>query len=75
MGGRVKDIDRLIIIATTYYYLKGEFTSQDIYNFIISNKCGFHSVPSMRRIGVVLSRSSKFTSNKIVKNKKVFEAV
>lgn len=75
MGDTVKDVDRLLIIARTYYYLKGEFTSEDIYNFILNNKCGFRSKPSMRRIGTVLSRSSIFTSDKVIKEKKVFKAV
>jgi len=75
VGDTVKDVDRLLIVARTYYYLKGEFTSEDIYNFILNNKFGFRSKPSMRRIGTVLSRSSIFTSDKVIKDKKVFKAV
>ena len=74
MSSKVKDMDRLMIIARTYYYLKGAFTSQELYDFILSNKFGFHSEPSVRGIGVVLSRSSNFTSTEMRKNKKLFEA-
>lgn len=72
---RVTDKDRLVIIARTYYYLKGEFTSHDIYNFIQKNEFGFRSVPSVRVIGATLSRSSLFDSTKHTKNNmKIFEA-
>lgn len=72
----VADKDRLVIIARAYYYLKGDFTSHDLYNFIQKNNFGFRCVPSVRVIGAILSRSSLFNSTKHNKNNmKVFEVI
>jgi len=75
MTKAISDTDRLILIARVYSCLKGEFTSQQLYDFIIDNNLGFRCKPSIRVIGATLSRSSKFNSTKLIDNKKVFEVV
>ena len=57
----MKDIDKLIVIAQTYSYLKGSFTANQLYNFIQSSNFKFHTTGfSSIQIGRRLSRSSKF---------------
>lgn len=75
MGKAITDTDRLILIARVYACLKGEFTSQQLYDFITDNNLGFRSKPSVRVIAATLTRSSKFNSTKLMGRKKVFEVV
>lgn len=70
MKGKISDYNKLIVIAETYYYLKGDFTPQQLYNFIIANGFKFHSQWSAKQISLNLRRSSKFKIN----NKK-FEVI
>lgn len=65
MIGKIKDVDKLIVIAETYSRIKGPFTANQLYDFLLQNNFKFHSDFTPRRIGVVLSRSSKFDAKKI----------
>ena len=64
MSGKIKDVDKLIIIAQTYSFLKGEFSVNELYNFIHKNNYKFHSDFTTKRIGSNISRSSKFKKTK-----------
>lgn len=63
MKGKISDYNKLIVIAETYYYLKGDFTSHQLYNFIITNGIKFHSQWSAKQISLNLRKSSKFRVN------------
>lgn len=57
----MKDVDKLIVIAQTYSYMKKKpFSSSQLYSFI--NECNFkfHSEFSSKHIGIILSRNKKF---------------
>lgn len=60
MRGKIKDYDKLMVIAQTYFFLKGSFTTAQLYDFIVSNDFKFHSGVTKQGIGINLSRSSKF---------------
>lgn len=64
MRGKIKDTDKLIVITETYFHIKGPFTANQLYDFLLDNDFKFHSDFTSRRIGVVLSKSSKFSSVK-----------
>lgn len=59
-GRTVRDRDKLLIIAQTYYYIKGRFTAHQLYSFLQSNDFKFHGNFSARQIGAILQRSNKF---------------
>ena len=67
MRGRIKDVDKMIIIAQTYSYMNGAFTARQLYNFIIANNFKFHSDFTAKRIGDNLRRNIKFD---VIKNGK-----
>ena len=60
MKGKVKDYDKLMIIAQTYFYLRGSFTTNELYNFIVNHGFKFHSGPSRQGIGINISKSKRF---------------
>lgn len=69
----ITDTDRLLLVARVYFYLKGGFTSQELYDFIFDNNCGFRRTPSVRGIAATLTRSPKFTAKEGKNRKKIFE--
>ena len=56
----MKDRDKLMTIAQTYSFIKGEFSAYQLYKFILEYNFKFHSDFTARSIGTHLSRSSKF---------------
>lgn len=56
----MKDRDKLMTIAQTYSFIRGEFSAYQLYKFIQEYNFKFHSSFTTRSIGTYLSRSSKF---------------
>lgn len=70
----MRDDDKLLTIAQTYSFIKGRFTSKQLYSFILSHNFKFRSGFTTREIGRQLSRSRKF--NKIEENHEAkYEAI
>lgn len=57
----MNDVEKLLVIAQTYSYIKGSFTSAQLYKFLQNYNFKFHSNGlTSRQIGRRLSNSSKF---------------
>lgn len=65
-NNRLTDIEKLCLIAKTFSYIKGEFTSEMIYDFLLNHDYTFKKEMDTGRIGVNIGRSKDF----ITKGKK-----
>ena len=55
----MNDKEKLILIAQVFGHLKGTFTAQMLYYFIFTYKYKFNKEMTLKRVGVLLSRSNK----------------
>lgn len=69
LGGNMKDKDKLVVIAQTYSFIKGEFTANQLHDFIQANNFKFHSGFTPKMIGRFLSRNDKFEKNEAFTSK------
>ena len=72
----VSDLEKVVIIGQCYGFIHGEFSVNELYDFIISHDFKFRSTGvSMRELGHYLGRSKKFRRVKKVNNVSYFEAL
>lgn len=73
ISSKLKDREKLIIIAQTYSYIKGEVNSEILFDFIRNHNYNFKQEINRNNIGKYLGNSPKFEKTR--KNVNVFNYI
>lgn len=60
ISSKLTDAEKLILIAKTFSFIKGEFTSEQLFDFILNHNYSFKKEMGKIRIGRMIARSDDF---------------